>query len=73
MSKVPGRYAATSEQWADAIRREERERIIDQLKDQAEMEINAGYADDYRGRVRAEAFRDFARWLEFKRAEGKEV
>jgi hypothetical protein len=27
MSKVPGRYAATSEQWADAIRREERERI----------------------------------------------
>jgi hypothetical protein len=31
MSKVPGRYAATSEQWADAIRREERERIIDLL------------------------------------------
>jgi hypothetical protein len=28
MSKVPGRYAATSEQWADAIRREERERIM---------------------------------------------
>jgi hypothetical protein len=28
MSKVPERYAATSEQWADAIRQEERERII---------------------------------------------
>jgi hypothetical protein len=28
MSKVPGRYAATSEQWADAIRQEERERVI---------------------------------------------
>jgi endonuclease III len=31
MSKVPGRYAATSEQWADAIRQEERERIIELL------------------------------------------
>jgi hypothetical protein len=33
MSKVPGRYAATSEQWADAIRQEERERILDVVED----------------------------------------
>jgi hypothetical protein len=29
MSKVPGCYAATSEQWADAIRLQELERILD--------------------------------------------
>lgn len=28
MSKVEGRYAASSEQWADAIQAEERDRII---------------------------------------------
>ena len=32
MSKVEGRYAASSEQWADAIQAEERERIIALLK-----------------------------------------